>query len=102
MLLAVVWRVLLVFAIPLAMEHDLGPVDAMKLSAKAATSNVGGLVVLFIFEALVAHWIFDVVCRIVFCNADHLCSKCVCLSASISVDRTELPNNAAAADDLRQ
>ncbi|MBX7055931.1 MAG: hypothetical protein K1X36_13335 [Pyrinomonadaceae bacterium] len=53
MLFAIVWRVLLVFAIPLAMEHDLGPVDAMKLSARAATSNVGGLIVLFILEALV-------------------------------------------------
>ncbi|HQX54316.1 MAG TPA: hypothetical protein PLP07_00210 [Pyrinomonadaceae bacterium] len=62
MLLAVVWRVLLVFAIPLAMEHDLGPVDAMKLSAKAATSNVGGLVVLFIFEALVALLGFLMLC----------------------------------------
>lgn len=50
----IVWRVLLFFAIPLAMEHDLGPMDAMKLSARAAMSNVGGLIVLFIFEFLVA------------------------------------------------
>jgi len=54
MLFAIAWRVLLYFAIPLAMEHDLGPVEAMKLSAKAATSNIGGLIVLFILEALVA------------------------------------------------
>jgi len=44
------------------MEHDLGPVDAMKLSAKAATSNVGGLVVLFIFESLVALLGFLMLC----------------------------------------
>jgi hypothetical protein len=50
---AVVWRMLLFFAIPLAMEFDLGPVDAMKLSAQAAMGNVGGLIVLFIFEFLV-------------------------------------------------
>ncbi len=50
----VAWRVLLFFAVPLAMERDLGAVDAMKLSAKAATSNIGGLIVLFIFEFLVA------------------------------------------------
>ena len=51
---AVVWRVLLVFAIPLAMEYDLGVIDAIKLSARAATSNIGGLIVLFIFEFLIA------------------------------------------------
>lgn len=50
---AVVWRVLLFFAIPLAMEHNIGAIDAIKLSAKAATSNIGGLTVLFIFEFLV-------------------------------------------------
>lgn len=50
----VAWRVLLFFAVPLAMERDLGAVDAMKLSAKAATSNIGGLIVLFIFEFLIA------------------------------------------------
>ena len=50
----IVWRVLLFFAVPLAMENDLGPVEAIKLSAKAATSNIGGLIVLFIFEFLIA------------------------------------------------
>ncbi len=53
-LFATVWRMLLFFAIPLAMEYDLSPVDAMKLSAQAAMGNVGGLIVLFIFEFLVA------------------------------------------------
>lgn len=53
-LLAIVWRLLLFFAIPLAMEHNLGPMDAIKLSIKAATANVGGLVVLLIFEFLIA------------------------------------------------
>jgi uncharacterized membrane protein len=53
LVIGVTWRVLLFFAIPLAMEHDLGPIDAMKLSAKAAMSNVGGLIVLFILEFLV-------------------------------------------------
>jgi uncharacterized membrane protein len=52
-LFAVVWRMLLFFALPLAMEYDLGPVDAMKLSAQAAMANIGGLIVLFIFEFLI-------------------------------------------------
>jgi uncharacterized membrane protein len=51
---AIVWRFLLFFAIPLAMERDLGVVDAMKLSAQAAMGNVGGIIVLFIFEFLVS------------------------------------------------
>lgn len=62
MIFAIVWRVLLFFAIPLAMEHDLGPVEAMKLSARAATSNIGGLVVLFILEALVVLLGFLMIC----------------------------------------
>lgn len=52
-LLAVVWRFVLFFAIPIAMEHDLGAMDAIKLSIKAAGANVGGIIVLFIFEFLV-------------------------------------------------
>jgi uncharacterized membrane protein len=52
-LIAVVWRILLFFAIPLALEHDLSPIDAIKLSIKAATANLGGMIVLFILEFLV-------------------------------------------------
>jgi len=51
-LFGVVWRILLFFAIPLVMEHNIGAIDAMKLSARAATSNVGGLVLLFVLEIL--------------------------------------------------
>ena len=51
---AIAWRVLLFFALPIALENDIGPIDAMKLSAQAAMSNVGGLIVLFIFEGLLA------------------------------------------------
>ncbi len=54
MVFAIVWRVLLFFAIPLVLEYDLGVMDAIKLSARAATGNVGGLVFLFILEFFVA------------------------------------------------
>jgi hypothetical protein len=50
---AMVWALMFSFAIPLAMEHDLGPVDALRLSARAAMANIGGLILLVIFEALV-------------------------------------------------
>jgi len=52
-LFAIVWRFLLFFAIPIAMEHDIGAMDAIKLSVRAAGANVGGIIVLFIFEFLV-------------------------------------------------
>ncbi|MFN0139960.1 MAG: hypothetical protein ACKVQW_07720 [Pyrinomonadaceae bacterium] len=54
MIFSVVWWAVFFFAVPLAMEYDLGPIDAIKLSARAGISNIGGLVVLLIFEALVA------------------------------------------------
>lgn len=53
-LLAVALRISLFFAIPLVVEHKLGAVDAMKLSAQAAWANIGGLILLFILEFLIA------------------------------------------------
>lgn len=50
----IIWRMIFFFAIPLAMEHNMGPIDAIKLSARAALANVGGLILLFILEFLVA------------------------------------------------
>ena len=51
--IAIVWWMIMFFAIPLAMENEIGPIDAIKLSARAAMSNIGGLIVLIIFEILV-------------------------------------------------
>ena len=53
-LMAIVLRISLFFAFPLIIEHKLGAVDAMKLSARAAWSNIGGLILLFILEFFVA------------------------------------------------
>lgn len=50
---AIVWGVAFFFAIPIAMEHEIGPVDAIKLSAQAAFSNIGGLILLMLFEGLI-------------------------------------------------
>jgi len=49
-----VWKILFFFAIPLAMEHDLGAIDAIKLSARAGMANIGGLILLVIFEGLIS------------------------------------------------
>jgi hypothetical protein len=49
-----VWKIMLFFAVPLAMEYKLGALDAMKLSVAAAMSNLGGLILLTILEVIVA------------------------------------------------
>lgn len=53
-LISIVWWALTFFAIPLAMEYDLDPITALKTSARAAMSNIGGLVVLVLIGMLVA------------------------------------------------
>ncbi len=52
-LASIALRVSLYFALPLLAEHNLGAVDAMKLSAQAAWSNVGGIILISILEILV-------------------------------------------------
>jgi hypothetical protein len=49
-----VWKIILFFAVPLAMEYKLGALDSMKLSVSAAMSNIGGLILLTILEVIVA------------------------------------------------
>lgn len=53
MVFSFVWWAVFFFAIPLVMEHDMGAVDAIKLSARAAISNIGGLFVYFLLLILV-------------------------------------------------
>jgi hypothetical protein len=47
------WRITFVFALPLMAEHDLTVGEALSLGARAGWSNVGGLIVLMILQALV-------------------------------------------------
>jgi uncharacterized membrane protein len=53
LIFSIIWWAIFFFAIPLEMEHGLGPVETIKLSARAGLSNIGGLILLFIFEFLV-------------------------------------------------
>lgn len=54
LLVSMVFNLLLFFAIPLIAERSLGIGDALKLSFSAALANAGGLILLFIFEGLLA------------------------------------------------
>lgn len=49
---SIAWYITFAFALPLVMEHDISPIDAIKLSAKAGWANVGGLIVLMILNGL--------------------------------------------------
>ena len=50
---SIVWAVIFFFAIPLVLDRNLGPIDAIKLSARAALSNFGGIILLLILGGLV-------------------------------------------------
>lgn len=50
----IVWAVVFYFVVPLTLEYDLGLVETIKLSARAAWANLGGIVVLFIMTILVS------------------------------------------------
>ncbi|HQZ82219.1 MAG TPA: hypothetical protein PLR83_03280 [Pyrinomonadaceae bacterium] len=52
MVFSLVWWAVTYFAIPLVMEYDLGPVDAIKLSGRAAFANIGGLIAVILFGLL--------------------------------------------------
>lgn len=47
------WAITFFFALPIVAEHDVTAMEAIKLSASAGWSNVGGLIALFIFEFLI-------------------------------------------------
>jgi len=46
----IVWRLAFFFVFPLMAERDIGPIDALKLSANAAFANLGSLLILLLIE----------------------------------------------------
>ena len=54
LLFSIAWGITFFFALPILAENDISAVDAIKLSASAGWSNIGGIIVLFIFEGLIA------------------------------------------------
>lgn len=52
LIFSIAWGVTFFFVFPLIAEHDIAPMDAIKLSFSAGWGNVGGIIVLFIFEFL--------------------------------------------------
>ncbi|KAK0039416.1 hypothetical protein Bpfe_031169 [Biomphalaria pfeifferi] len=65
LLILLVWviiKVLLIFALPLIADRNLGAVEAISLSVKAAMNNLGGLILLVILELLLFLGGFLVLC----------------------------------------
>ena len=54
MIFWIVWSISFTFAIPIAMEHNVSPIEAIKLSARAAWGNVGGIIILAILGFLLS------------------------------------------------
>ncbi len=53
-IVTIAWAISFAFAIPLAAENDIGPIEALKLSARAGWSNLGGIIVTAILMTLIA------------------------------------------------
>lgn len=54
LLFSIVWHIAFIFVMPLIAEHEIGPIEAIKVSARAGFSNVGGLILLLILQTLIA------------------------------------------------
>ena len=53
LLFSIAWTITFTFAIPIAMDQDVDALTAIKLSARAGWSNVGGIIVLAILIGLI-------------------------------------------------
>lgn len=59
---AIAWYIAFAFAIPLVVEHNIGAIEALQLSAKAGFGNSGGLILLAFLNGLIGLAGFIVVC----------------------------------------
>jgi hypothetical protein len=50
---SIVWYIAFAFAIPIVVEHNIGAIEALQLSAKAGFGNSGGLIILAILNGLI-------------------------------------------------
>ena len=53
MIFSVAWGITFFFAYPIIAEHDASPMDVIKTSLSSGWGNLGGIIVLFIFEFLI-------------------------------------------------
>jgi hypothetical protein len=65
-LFSFIWSISFFFVMPLMAEHNIGPIDAIKLSASAAWSNVGGIILLSILLGLIMFASFFALCIGIF------------------------------------
>ena len=54
LLLSIIIKVLMFFALPLVADRNIGLVEAVKLSFQASVNNLGGLILLILLEILIA------------------------------------------------
>jgi hypothetical protein len=64
--LYIVWAIVFYFAIPLTYEYDLGTIDSIKLSARAAWANLGAIIVMAVMLMLVGLLGFLLLCVGIF------------------------------------
>lgn len=66
LLFSIVWHIAFMFVMPLIAEHEIGAIEAIKLSASAAFSNVGGLILLIILQIFIVFAGFAALCFGIF------------------------------------
>lgn len=59
---SIIWTLVFFFAVPLVIDRNLGPIDAIKMSASAAMGNFGGVLVLLILCGFVVLLGFIALC----------------------------------------